>query len=59
MLEISNRGDIYMVQKDIKMIKDFFTKLEMQFPGQQVPDAIEINTEISGILDEIGKAEGD
>lgn len=39
LIEVTNRGDSVTIEKEVAMLKEFYKRLEQQFPGQQVPQA--------------------
>ena len=39
LIEVTNRGDSVKIEKEVAMLKEFYKRLEQQFPGQQVPQA--------------------
>jgi hypothetical protein len=49
-IEVNNRGEITTLDKSVDAVKELFKLLELQFPGQQVPDAIEIAQEIDLLI---------
>lgn len=49
-MEVTNRGEVKFIEKDVQAVKELFRRLEMQFPGQQVPDAMEVGVEIDSLV---------